>query len=68
MTRSGSHDVGIDTAGVIPESIEEAFRYSERKAAEHHVSATPSRLVENELVTGLQPRELFVALGRQVSS
>lgn len=63
-----AEDVGIDTAGVIPESIEEALRYSERKAAEHHVSATPSWLVENDLVTGLQPRELFVALGRQISS
>ena len=64
-------DVGIDpstfespmTSGV----ADDRLRHAEAEAREHRVDATPSWLVENQLVVGLRPRAFFVTLAQALA-
>jgi predicted DsbA family dithiol-disulfide isomerase len=66
-------DSGIDpfifkyemTSGIADNEL----RYADALAREHHVTATPSWLVnDGQLIVGLQPRAFFMALGHTLSS
>jgi predicted DsbA family dithiol-disulfide isomerase len=68
-----AEDGGIDpfvftdeaTSGV----VENELRYGVRRAREHHVTGTPSWLVNDEqLIVGLRSRAFFFALGHTLSS
>jgi predicted DsbA family dithiol-disulfide isomerase len=65
-------DLGLDpfifkylmTSGIAGDEL----RYAEAQARAHHVAATPSWLVNNQLIVGLRPRAFFIALSRTVTS
>jgi predicted DsbA family dithiol-disulfide isomerase len=65
-------DVGIDplvlgdrmASGVAEDELREA----EATARAHHVTGTPSWLVDDQLVVGLRPRAFFLALASMLSS
>ena len=67
-----AEDRGIDpylfkysmTSGIADNEL----RYAEERAREYGVTATPSWLVDDQLVVGLRPRPFFAALGESVAS
>lgn len=63
-------DLGIDPSifkHLMESGIaDDELHYAEAQAREHRVSATPSWLVDNHLVVGLQPRAFFVGLSRRL--
>jgi predicted DsbA family dithiol-disulfide isomerase len=64
---------GIDPTAFTDETTsgvaENELRYGERRAREHHITATPSWLVNDErLIVGLRSRAFFFALGHTLSS
>jgi predicted DsbA family dithiol-disulfide isomerase len=64
-------DLGIDpfifkyqmTSGIADNEL----RYAEAQAHEHHVTATPSWLLDDQLIVGLRPRAFFIALSHALS-
>ena len=64
-------EVGVDPflfeRPMTPGRAADELRYAEAQAREHHVSATPSWLVHDQLVAGLQPRAFFTALARALT-
>jgi predicted DsbA family dithiol-disulfide isomerase len=65
-------DLGLDpflfkylmTSGIADNEL----RYAETQARDHHVTATPSWLVNDQLLVGLRPRAYFITLSHTLSS
>jgi predicted DsbA family dithiol-disulfide isomerase len=68
-----AEDASVDPSAVTAETTsalaEDELRYAERRAHEHHVTGTPSWLVNDELlIVGLRSRGFFTALGHTLSN
>jgi predicted DsbA family dithiol-disulfide isomerase len=68
-----AENLGIDPSAFTDEMTsgvaEDELRYGERRAREHHVTGTPSWLVnDDQLIVGLRSRVFFFALGHSLSS
>ena len=69
----GAEHAGIDPSAFTDETTSEVaeneLRFGERRAREHHITATPSWPTNDErLIVGLRSRAFFFALGRTLSS
>ena len=66
-----AQDAGVDPVvlgdRMASGAAERELREAEAQASGHHVTGTPSWLVENQLVVGLRPRAFFVALATVLS-
>ena len=67
-----AQEVGIDPSvfdgQMASGAAENELRDAEARARGHHVTGTPSWLVDGRLIVGLRPRAFFIALGSTLSS